>query len=69
MDGLIILKPLGTIKERSFRRLIVETGDVPIKQATYPRLQMITVPDILEGKRLDTLGAVGSGLKQPQLRF
>ena len=69
MGGLVVLEPLGVVKERNFRRHIGEAGDVQIGQARYPRLQMLTVDDILDGKRFDTPGAVGRGLKQPQLRL
>ena len=69
IGGLIVLEPLGVVKERNFRRHIGEAGDVRIGHAKYPRLQMLTVDDIFEGKRFDTPGAVGRGLKQPQLRL
>ena len=69
MGGLIVMEPLGQIQERNFRRFMSEARDVQIGQAQYPRLQMLSVPEILEGKRFDTLGAVGRGLKQPQLRL
>ena len=33
----------------------------------YPRMQLLAVPEILEGKRFDTPGAVGKG--DPQKRM
>ena len=69
MGGLIILQPLGDRKEQNFRREIARAGDVRIGQAAYPALQMLTVAEIFECKRFDTPGAVGRGLKQPQLRL
>ena len=48
---------------------MAQAGDVQIGQSAYPALQMLTVADIFAGKRFDTPGAVGRGLKQPQLRL
>ena len=69
MGGLIVLEPLGERKERNFKREMARAGDVQIGQAAYPVLQLLTVDDIFAGKRFDTPGTVGSGLKQPQLRL
>ena len=69
MAGLIIMEPLGTVKERNFHGFMGKMGDVKINGATYAKLQMLTVPEILEGKRFDTPGVVGKGLAQPQLRL
>ena len=69
MGGLIVLEPLGDRKEQNFRREMAQSGDVRIGQAAYPVLQMLTVADIFDGKRFNTPGAVGRGLKQPQLRL
>ena len=59
LGGLIIMEPLGTIKDRNFRRFMAKTGDVQIGKSVYPRLQMLSVPEILEGKHFDTPRGVG----------
>lgn len=69
MGGLIDLEPLGERKTQKFRREMAQAGDARIGQALYPALQMLTVEDIFAGKRFDTPGAVGCGLKQPRLRL
>ena len=67
MAGLIIMRPLGTIQTRNFHSLMGQVGDVSINGINYPKLQILTVPEILEGKRFNTPGAVGRGLKQPTI--
>ena len=67
MAGLIVMEPLGAIQTRNFHRLMGQSGDVTINGVDYPKLQMLTVPEILEGKRFQTPGAVGRGLKQPSI--
>ena len=66
MAGLIIMEPLGTTKARNFARFMAEAGDLEVAQHMnpYPRMQLLTVPDILEGKRFRTPGAVGRGSPQ-----
>ena len=61
MAGLIIMEPLGPTKERNFARLMAEAGDMEVEQHLnpYPRLQLLTVEEIIEGKRFRTPGAVG----------
>ena len=67
LAGLIVMEPLGAIQTRNFHRLMGQAGDVTINGVDYPKLQMLTVPEILEGKRFQTPGAVGRGLKQPNI--
>ena len=59
MAGLIILEPLGEQKERNFRKFMASKGDLDVLGMKYARLQMLTVGEILEGKRFLTPGAVG----------
>ena len=67
MSGLIIMEPLGTRKESNFKREMAAAGDLDVSGFPYPRMQMLTVPEILEGKRFETPGVVGRGLSQPKL--
>ena len=69
MAGLVVMAPLGTVQERNFRKFIGRIGDVEINGSKYAKLQMLTVPEILKGKRFDTPGVVGRSEKQPQLRL
>ena len=67
MAGLIIRAPLGATKARNFHQFMAAAGDVDISGVQYARLQMLSVPEILEGKCFQTPGVVGRGLKQPNI--
>ena len=58
---------LGDRKTKNFRREMAAAGDPEVQGVPYPWMQLITVPDILEGKRFHTPGAVGRGELQPVL--
>ncbi len=63
--GLIILEPLGVTKERNFHRFMAEAGDTQSTFARpYPRMQLRTVEDILNGKGFDVPGMVARGTGQ-----
>ena len=62
MAGLIVLEPLGDQKARNFRNFrksMAGAGDMDVLGMKYARMQMLTVAEILEGKRFHTPGAVG----------
>ncbi len=59
MAGLIVMEPLGERKERNFRKFMADAGDMDVLGMKYARMQMLTVRDILDGKRFHTPGAVG----------
>ena len=67
MAGLIIMDPLNVTKMRNFKREMATAGDVTISGVYYPRMQLLTVPEILEGRRFDTPGVVGKQESQPVL--
>ena len=72
MAGLIIMEPLGERKMNNFQKLAAEAGDldVPGSARLYPKIQILSVPEILEGKRFDTptpMGRSESPQKQIQL--
>ncbi len=67
MAGLIVLEDLGERKIRNFRQEMASAGDVEVNGIPYARMQMLTVSEILDGKRFNTPGAVGRGLAQPSL--
>ena len=67
MAGLIVLDPFGPTKERNIRRFMADAGDMDVMGVKYPRMQVLTVADILDGKRFHTPSVAGRGLAQPAL--
>lgn len=67
MAGLIVLHPLSDAKKRNLTRVLAGAGDLEAMGKQYPRMQLLAVPEILEGKRFDTPGAVGRGNPQKRL--
>jgi len=67
MVGLIILHTLGERQARNFRSEMAQAGDIDIGGTSYPRMQMLTATEILEGQRFDTPGAAARGLAQAVL--
>ena len=61
MAGLIVMEPLSDRKMRNFQKLMGEAGDLEIRQTArpYPRMQILSVPEILDGKRFDTPTVMG----------
>ena len=66
MAGLIIMHPLGATKERNFRKLMGEAGDleIPKHMHPYPKMQLLTVEQILAGETFKTPGVRGRGDRQ-----
>ena len=67
LAGLIIMDPLGKTQDRNFRRYMAEAGDLEVQGTLYPRMQMLTVPEIFDGRRFNTPGVVGRSVSQPVL--
>ncbi len=63
MAGLIIMRKLGPVKERNFKQFMAEAGDMEIYGRPYPKMQMRTVQEILDGKGFYTPGATGKKRK------
>ena len=63
LAGLIVMKSLGDRQARNFHQLMAEEGDLAVGDAVYPRMQMLSIPEILDGKRFKTpaVKARGSG--------
>ena len=63
LASLIVMNPLGDRQARNFHQLMVEEGDLAVGDAVYPRMQMLSIPEILDGKRFKTpaVKARGSG--------
>ncbi len=70
MAGLIVMEDLGDRKTKNFQREMGEAPDLNVQGVLYPRMQMLTVPQILAGKRFLTPSvAKGRGVAQPALPF
>ena len=67
MAGLIVLQEPGEKKRASFGRELAAAGDLQVHGTTYPRMQLLTISEILDGKRFMTPSAVGRGSRQPPL--
>lgn len=71
MAGLIVMDELGERKRANFAREMASAGELTVETEnavrTYPRMQMLTVSEILKGKRFDTPYVVGKSEKSPLL--
>ena len=61
MAGLIIMEPLGKVKNRNFHSFMAIAGDLELSGVKYPKMQLLSIPEILEGKRFATPSVVGRG--------
>lgn len=59
LAGLTIMEPLGDRKERDFNRFMADAGDEVINGIPSPRLQILTMDEILQGERFKTTGVIG----------
>ena len=59
LAGLVIMELLGTTKARNFDRFMASAGDLEVGRRTYPKMQILSVEEILEGKIFDTPHALG----------
>ena len=67
MAGLIVLEEPGKRKRVSFGRELASAGDFCVLGTTYPRMQLLTVSEILGGRRFMAPSAVGRGSRQQPL--
>jgi DNA modification methylase len=68
MAGLIVMNDLGARKTANFRREMGEAGDLNVNGVLYSRMQMLTVSEILEGRRFLTPSVSrGKLVSQPSL--
>ena len=67
MAGLIVMQPLGDTKDRNFNRFMANAGMVELWGNEYPKMQMLTVGEILEGKRFATPTVVGRHTTNPRM--
>ena len=59
MAGLIVMDEPGERKRRSFEKEMASAGDLDYYGVLYPRMQLLTVAEIIDGARFKTPGAVG----------
>ncbi len=64
MAGLVVMYPPGDRQAANFGRYRASAGDLKVHGRPYPRMQMLTVQEILDGKRFDTPSVVGRGSSQ-----
>ena len=67
MAGLIIMEPLGTVKARNFAKFMGEAGSLEILGIEYPKMQLLTVGEILDGKRFKTPTVQGRHELEPRM--
>ena len=67
MAGLIIMEPLGPVKERNFVRFMADAGAIELWGNEYPRMQLLTVGEILDGKRFRTPTVAGRHELSPRM--
>ena len=53
MAGLIIMEPLGDRKLKNFQRLMIQAGDLHSFGRSSPRMQILTIQEILNGERFN----------------
>ena len=67
MAGLIIMEPLNGTKARNFNREVMDLKPLNIIGINYPRMQILTVGEIMEGKRFQTPTVAGRHQLEPRL--
>jgi len=67
MAGLIVMEPPGATQDRNFHKFMAGAGDLDVMGVKYSRMQMLTVDDILSGRRFRTPGVIGQGTGQQNL--
>lgn len=67
MAGLIIMEPRGDVQTRNFERFMANAGTLDVLGVSYPRLQILTVPEIIDGQRFHTPTVAGRHVAQPVL--
>ena len=67
LAGLIIMESLGGGKARNFSREAADLKPANILGIDYPRMQILTVAEILEGKRFQTPTVAGRHTLEPRM--
>ena len=69
MAGLIVMEPLGNTKVKNFIRESMSQDQDPltIMGKEYPRMQILSVEEILNGKRFETPTVAAQHIAQPRM--
>ena len=67
LAGLIVLHEITGRKLTNFKREMAQAGTLNEIGVEYPRLQILTVDQILDGEQFETPSPVGRGERQPAL--
>lgn len=67
MAGLIVMEEPNPTQLRNFRREFSSAGNLEVLGLKYPKMQMLTVTEILSGKRFQTTTVSGRKVAQPGL--
>ena len=67
MAGLIVMEEPNPTQLRNFRREFSTAGTLEVLGLPYPKMQMLTVKEILAGKRFQTPTVAGRKAAQPTL--
>ena len=62
MAGLIVMSPLGATQLRNFTRFAAQAGSFEELGTKYDRMQILSVPEILGGKKFHTPSVAGLGI-------
>ena len=66
MAGLIVMNKPSSRQLNNFKNFMAQAGDLTIAGFDYPRMQLLSVEDIFEGKRFTTPSVVGKTDNQPK---
>jgi len=70
LAGLIVLHPLGRTQRHNFQREMAQAGRVTLRGRDYPKMQLLTAQDLLDGTLFDTPPPLGRKQEsQQRLRF
>ena len=65
MAGLITMRPIRDTQARNFKRFMADAGTLEILGIEYPRMQILSVGEILQGKRFHTPTVSGRHMLEP----
>ncbi len=66
MAGLIVMSPRSQRQQRNFDQFMASAGTLSVLGRDYPRMQMLTVREIVDGKRFGTPTVFGRAHPEPQ---
>lgn len=67
MAGLVTMEKISERKRQNFAQEMAQAGEIEIGNTSYPRMQLLSVPEILAGEMFKTPPAIGKNKKNPVL--